>query len=52
MSESTNQTNQPTQPSKPAERNTRWMDFILRVCEMVIAILTSLGISSCTNLLH
>ena len=52
MSESTNQTNQPTQPSKPAEHNNRWMDFVLRVCEMIIAILTSLGISSCTNLLH
>ena len=27
-----------------------WMDFVIRVCEMVIAILTSVGISSCAGM--
>ena len=26
-----------------------WMDIVVRVCEMVIAILTSVGITSCTG---
>ena len=27
-----------------------WMDIVIRVCEMVIAILTSVGITSCASL--
>ena len=27
-----------------------WMDIVVRVCEMVIAILTSVGITSCASL--
>ena len=26
-----------------------WMDIVVRVCEMVIAILTSVGITSCAS---
>ena len=26
-----------------------WMDIVVRVCEMVIAILTSVGITSCAG---
>ena len=27
-----------------------WMDIVVRVCEMIIAILTSVGITSCASL--